>query len=78
MTRVRPKALQSAGSAKSQLFDGLDDDEPSLANGVFMPKFVSLVRVCWREEVGQEFANEIKQTPVEFLSSRAVWDLVPI
>ncbi|NWI19266.1 NUP98 protein, partial [Crypturellus soui] len=37
-TRVRPKALQSAGSAKSHLFDGLDDDEPSLANGAFMPK----------------------------------------
>uniref|UniRef100_A0A8C3U2V9 Nuclear pore complex protein Nup98-Nup96 n=1 Tax=Catharus ustulatus TaxID=91951 RepID=A0A8C3U2V9_CATUS len=37
-TRVRPKALQSAGSAKSQLFDGLDDDEPSLSNGAFMPK----------------------------------------
>ncbi|XP_021239754.1 nuclear pore complex protein Nup98-Nup96 isoform X2 [Numida meleagris] len=37
-TRVRPKALQSAGSAKSQLFDGLDDDEPSLANGAFMPR----------------------------------------
>ncbi|XP_027557641.1 nuclear pore complex protein Nup98-Nup96 isoform X2 [Neopelma chrysocephalum] len=37
-TRVRPKALQSSGSAKSKLFDGLDDDEPSLANGAFMPK----------------------------------------
>uniref|UniRef100_A0A663M320 Nuclear pore complex protein Nup98-Nup96 n=1 Tax=Athene cunicularia TaxID=194338 RepID=A0A663M320_ATHCN len=37
-TRVRPKALQSAGSAKSHLFDGLDDDEPSLSNGAFMPK----------------------------------------
>ncbi|KGL78314.1 Nuclear pore complex protein Nup98-Nup96, partial [Tinamus guttatus] len=37
-TRVRPKALQTAGSAKSQLFDGLDDDEPSLSNGAFMPK----------------------------------------
>ncbi|NXB27054.1 NUP98 protein, partial [Rhagologus leucostigma] len=37
-TRVRPKALQSVGSAKSQLFDGLDDDEPSLSNGAFMPK----------------------------------------
>ncbi|NXX51457.1 NUP98 protein, partial [Tricholaema leucomelas] len=37
-TRVRPKALQSAGSAKSQLFDGLDDDEPALSNGAFMPK----------------------------------------
>ncbi|XP_010145138.1 PREDICTED: nuclear pore complex protein Nup98-Nup96-like, partial [Eurypyga helias] len=36
-TRVRPKALQSAGSAKSHLFDGLDDDEPSLSNGAFMP-----------------------------------------
>ncbi|XP_045148996.1 nuclear pore complex protein Nup98-Nup96 isoform X5 [Echinops telfairi] len=37
-TRVRPKALQTTGTAKSQLFDGLDDDEPSLANGAFMPK----------------------------------------
>ncbi|XP_075402305.1 nuclear pore complex protein Nup98-Nup96 isoform X6 [Tenrec ecaudatus] len=37
-TRVRPKALQTTGTAKSQLFDGLDDDEPSLANGSFMPK----------------------------------------
>ncbi|KAM9388581.1 nuclear pore complex protein Nup98-Nup96 [Phaethornis superciliosus] len=37
-TRVRPKALQTAGSAKSQLFDGLDDDEPALSNGAFMPK----------------------------------------
>ncbi|XP_050188725.1 nuclear pore complex protein Nup98-Nup96 [Myiozetetes cayanensis] len=37
-TRVRPKALQSSGSAKSKLFDGLDDDEPSLSNGAFMPK----------------------------------------
>ncbi|XP_030328960.1 nuclear pore complex protein Nup98-Nup96 [Strigops habroptila] len=37
-TRVRPKALQSAGPAKSHLFDGLDDDEPSLSNGAFMPK----------------------------------------
>uniref|UniRef100_A0A8V5GP24 Nuclear pore complex protein Nup98-Nup96 n=1 Tax=Melopsittacus undulatus TaxID=13146 RepID=A0A8V5GP24_MELUD len=37
-TRVRPKALQSAGPAKSHLFDGLDDDEPSLSNGTFMPK----------------------------------------
>lgn len=36
-TRVRPKALQT-GSSKSQLFDGLDDDEPSLSNGSFMPK----------------------------------------
>uniref|UniRef100_A0AAR2K7M0 Nuclear pore complex protein Nup98-Nup96 n=1 Tax=Pygocentrus nattereri TaxID=42514 RepID=A0AAR2K7M0_PYGNA len=37
-TRVRPKALTSSGSAKSQLFDGLDDDEPSLTNGAFMPR----------------------------------------
>ncbi|XP_051005035.1 nuclear pore complex protein Nup98-Nup96 isoform X2 [Acomys russatus] len=37
-TRVRPKALQATGTAKSHLFDGLDDDEPSLANGAFMPK----------------------------------------
>ncbi|XP_076836867.1 nuclear pore complex protein Nup98-Nup96 isoform X2 [Brachyhypopomus gauderio] len=37
-TRVRPKALSSSGSAKSQLFDGLDDDEPSLTNGAFMPR----------------------------------------
>ncbi|XP_042543539.1 nuclear pore complex protein Nup98-Nup96 isoform X3 [Dipodomys spectabilis] len=37
-TRVRPKALQTTGTSKSHLFDGLDDDEPSLANGAFMPK----------------------------------------
>ncbi|XP_025029555.1 nuclear pore complex protein Nup98-Nup96 isoform X1 [Python bivittatus] len=37
-TRVRPKALQTTGSSKSHLFDGLDDDEPSLSNGAFMPK----------------------------------------
>ncbi|XP_043761744.1 nuclear pore complex protein Nup98-Nup96 isoform X1 [Cervus elaphus] len=37
-TRVRPKALQTTGTAKSHLFDGLDDDEPSLVNGAFMPK----------------------------------------
>uniref|UniRef100_A0A8D0HTZ6 Nuclear pore complex protein Nup98-Nup96 n=1 Tax=Sphenodon punctatus TaxID=8508 RepID=A0A8D0HTZ6_SPHPU len=37
-TRVRPKALQTSGPAKSHLFDGLDDDEPSLSNGAFMPK----------------------------------------
>ncbi|XP_072517838.1 nuclear pore complex protein Nup98-Nup96 [Salminus brasiliensis] len=37
-TRVRPKALTSSGSAKSQLFDGLDDDEPSITNGAFMPR----------------------------------------
>ncbi|KAM4697293.1 nuclear pore complex protein Nup98-Nup96 isoform 2-T2 [Discoglossus pictus] len=36
-TRVRPKALNT-GTAKTQLFDGLDDDEPSLSNGAFMPK----------------------------------------
>ncbi|XP_069395495.1 nuclear pore complex protein Nup98-Nup96 isoform X5 [Paralichthys olivaceus] len=37
-TRVRPKALSSSGSSKSQLFDGLDDDEPSLTNGAFVPR----------------------------------------
>ncbi|XP_051881963.1 nuclear pore complex protein Nup98-Nup96 isoform X2 [Pristis pectinata] len=38
-TRVRPKALQATGSTKSQLFDGLDDDEPtSLSNGTFLPR----------------------------------------
>ncbi|CAJ0945547.1 unnamed protein product [Ranitomeya imitator] len=37
-TKVRPKALQTAGTAKAQLFDGLDDDEPSLFNGTFMPR----------------------------------------
>uniref|UniRef100_A0A8C7MKM7 Nuclear pore complex protein Nup98-Nup96 n=1 Tax=Oncorhynchus kisutch TaxID=8019 RepID=A0A8C7MKM7_ONCKI len=37
-TRVRPKALTSSGSSKSQLFDGLDDDEPSLTNSAFMPR----------------------------------------
>ncbi|XP_077448682.1 nuclear pore complex protein Nup98-Nup96 isoform X1 [Stigmatopora argus] len=37
-TRVRPKALTSSGGSKSQLFDGLDDDEPSLINGAFIPR----------------------------------------
>ncbi|XP_035998550.1 nuclear pore complex protein Nup98-Nup96 isoform X1 [Fundulus heteroclitus] len=37
-TKVRPKALASSGAAKSQLFDGLDDDEPSLTNGAFVPR----------------------------------------
>uniref|UniRef100_G3NB32 Nuclear pore complex protein Nup98-Nup96 n=1 Tax=Gasterosteus aculeatus aculeatus TaxID=481459 RepID=G3NB32_GASAC len=37
-TRVRPKALSSSGASKSQLFDGLDDDEPSLTNGAFVPR----------------------------------------
>ncbi|XP_075054497.1 nuclear pore complex protein Nup98-Nup96 [Mixophyes fleayi] len=37
-TKVRPKALQTTGTAKTQLFDGLDDDEPSLSSGAFMPK----------------------------------------
>lgn len=37
-TKVRPKALQTAGTAKAQLFDGLDDDEPSMSSGAFMPR----------------------------------------
>uniref|UniRef100_UPI0037E718FF nuclear pore complex protein Nup98-Nup96 isoform X2 n=1 Tax=Semicossyphus pulcher TaxID=241346 RepID=UPI0037E718FF len=37
-TRVRPKALTSSGASKTQLFDGLDDDEPSLTNGAFIPR----------------------------------------
>uniref|UniRef100_A0A3B4AT94 Nuclear pore complex protein Nup98-Nup96 n=1 Tax=Periophthalmus magnuspinnatus TaxID=409849 RepID=A0A3B4AT94_9GOBI len=37
-TRVRPKALSSSGASKSQLFDGLDDDEPALSNGAFVPR----------------------------------------
>lgn len=37
-TRVRPKALTSSGASKSQLFDGLDDDEPTLTNGAFVPR----------------------------------------
>uniref|UniRef100_A0A672Y6M6 Nuclear pore complex protein Nup98-Nup96 n=1 Tax=Sphaeramia orbicularis TaxID=375764 RepID=A0A672Y6M6_9TELE len=40
-TRVRPKALTSSGASKSQLFDGLDDDEPSLTNGAFIPRYPS-------------------------------------
>ncbi|XP_068187416.1 nuclear pore complex protein Nup98-Nup96 [Antennarius striatus] len=36
--RLRPKALSSSGASKSQLFDGLDDDEPSLTNGAFVPR----------------------------------------
>ncbi|KAK1875220.1 Nuclear pore complex protein Nup98-Nup96 [Dissostichus eleginoides] len=33
-----PSALGSSGASKSQLFDGLDDDEPSLTNGAFVPR----------------------------------------
>ncbi|OBS74662.1 hypothetical protein A6R68_14816 [Neotoma lepida] len=36
--KKKEEALQTTGTAKSHLFDGLDDDEPSLANGAFMPK----------------------------------------
>ncbi|KAM6341324.1 nuclear pore complex protein Nup98-Nup96-like [Podargus strigoides] len=36
--RVRPKALQSACSAESQLFDGPDDDDPLLTHDAFVPK----------------------------------------
>ncbi|KAF7651897.1 hypothetical protein LDENG_00104090 [Lucifuga dentata] len=43
-TRVRPKALTSSGTSKSQLFDGLDDDEPSLTNGAFIPRYPSTHR----------------------------------
>lgn len=39
-TRVRPKALSSSGASKSQLFDVLDDDEPSLTNGAFKPRWL--------------------------------------
>lgn len=38
---MRPKALTSSGASKSQLFDGLDDDEPSLTNGAFVPRYTS-------------------------------------
>ncbi|XP_039894357.1 nuclear pore complex protein Nup98-Nup96-like isoform X3 [Simochromis diagramma] len=40
-TRVRPKALTSSGASKSQLFDGLDDDEPSLTNEAFVLLYTS-------------------------------------
>lgn len=45
-TRVRPKALTSSGASKSQLFDGLDDDEPSLTNGAFIPRYASPSAAC--------------------------------
>lgn len=44
-TRVRPKALSSSGASKSQLFDVLDDDEPSLTNGAFKPRWIF---DCWQ------------------------------
>ncbi|XP_077361067.1 nuclear pore complex protein Nup98-Nup96 [Festucalex cinctus] len=37
-TRLRPKALTSSGSSKLQFFDSLDDDEPVLTNGAFVPR----------------------------------------
>uniref|UniRef100_S4RAV4 Nuclear pore complex protein Nup98-Nup96 n=1 Tax=Petromyzon marinus TaxID=7757 RepID=S4RAV4_PETMA len=36
--RLRPKALGSSGSAKAQLFDGLDDEDAALCNATFMPR----------------------------------------
>uniref|UniRef100_A0A4W6F9F7 Nuclear pore complex protein Nup98-Nup96 n=1 Tax=Lates calcarifer TaxID=8187 RepID=A0A4W6F9F7_LATCA len=51
-TRVRPKALTSSGSSKSQLFDGLDDDEPSLTNGAFIPRYPSIKTTLLRELAG--------------------------
>uniref|UniRef100_A0A7N8Y0C4 Nuclear pore complex protein Nup98-Nup96 n=1 Tax=Mastacembelus armatus TaxID=205130 RepID=A0A7N8Y0C4_9TELE len=61
-TRVRPKALTSSGSSKSQLFDGLDDDEPSLTNGAFVPRYVTAhcgCRVDDDPEVTQFYVNPI-------------------
>uniref|UniRef100_A0A8C4R700 Nuclear pore complex protein Nup98-Nup96 n=1 Tax=Eptatretus burgeri TaxID=7764 RepID=A0A8C4R700_EPTBU len=36
--RLRPRPLQASDVAKSQLFDGLDDEEPTVANGTFQPR----------------------------------------
>uniref|UniRef100_A0A8C4RUE3 Nuclear pore complex protein Nup98-Nup96 n=1 Tax=Erpetoichthys calabaricus TaxID=27687 RepID=A0A8C4RUE3_ERPCA len=37
-TRVRPKALTSSSSSKSQLFEGLDDDDPLFSKGSLVPR----------------------------------------
>jgi len=78
-TRVRPKALSSSAS-KTQLFDGLDDDEPSLTNGAFVPRSVAAatlsrqvvtcsaiwLSVCVFQEEHQETgAEEPEQQPVQ-------------
>uniref|UniRef100_UPI00358FCD80 nuclear pore complex protein Nup98-Nup96 isoform X3 n=1 Tax=Myxine glutinosa TaxID=7769 RepID=UPI00358FCD80 len=36
--RLRPRPLKASDLAKSQLFDGLDDEEPTVTNGTFQPR----------------------------------------
>ncbi|XP_013931207.1 PREDICTED: nuclear pore complex protein Nup98-Nup96 [Thamnophis sirtalis] len=60
-TRVRPKALQTSGSSKSHLFDGLDDDEPSLTNGAFMPKSLSENHRQDEEQDDDNYAREMSR-----------------
>ncbi|KAI5620164.1 nuclear pore complex protein Nup98-Nup96, partial [Silurus asotus] len=67
-TRVRPKALTSSGSGKSQLFDGLDDDEPSLTNGAFMPR-KSIKKLVLKNLNGSSLYNSPLSRETEDLNS---------
>uniref|UniRef100_A0A8C5F3U9 Nuclear pore complex protein Nup98-Nup96 n=1 Tax=Gadus morhua TaxID=8049 RepID=A0A8C5F3U9_GADMO len=86
-TRVRPKALTSSGASKSQLFDGLDDDEPSLTNGAFVPRYgpplapcvCVCVCVCKAEEdleVTQFYVNPISKPIPQGRSQAALQDTI--
>ncbi|XP_028823524.1 nuclear pore complex protein Nup98-Nup96 isoform X2 [Denticeps clupeoides] len=67
-TRVRPKALTPSGSSKAQLFDGLDDDEPSLANGAFMPR-KSIKKLVLKNLNGSSLFNSPTNRDTDDLSS---------
>uniref|UniRef100_A0A665U9F8 Nuclear pore complex protein Nup98-Nup96 n=1 Tax=Echeneis naucrates TaxID=173247 RepID=A0A665U9F8_ECHNA len=66
-TRVRPKALTSSGSSKSQLFDGLDDDEPSLTSGAFIPR-KSIKKLVLKNLNSSQYSNQT-ETETDDLAS---------
>lgn len=66
-TRVRPKALTSSGLSKSQLFDGLDDDEPSLTNGAFVPR-KSIKKLVFKNLNSSQYNNSLNKDGDELSS----------
>uniref|UniRef100_A0A3B4TS50 Nuclear pore complex protein Nup98-Nup96 n=1 Tax=Seriola dumerili TaxID=41447 RepID=A0A3B4TS50_SERDU len=66
-TRVRPKALTSSGSSKSQLFDGLDDDEPSLTSGAFIPR-KSIKKLVLKNLNSSQYSSQTEAEPDDLAS----------